>query len=115
MKRYNLKSLMLKAWSIFRKASKKAALTFSEALRLAWRWIKVQAANAEKVQAAAEAAGVKSEYHSWAGWKALGREVIHESKAAFQVKVDDPTTKSGTRIKSFFLLEQTEPIPAEAV
>ena len=110
--KYDLRKLMRKAWSLYRKAAKKAATTFSEALRAAWAWIKVQAANAAKVDAAAEAAGYAGEVvHTWAGWQALGRMVIHTSEAVFKVEVVDPTTRKGTRIQSYFTYEQTQPAP----
>lgn len=109
--KYDLSKLMKKAWSLYRTAAKKVAITFSEALRKAWQWIKAQAANAAKVDAAAEAAGIEEEYHSWAGWQAFGRMVIHTETAAFKVEVADPTTRKGTRIKSYFLYSQTQPAP----
>ena len=109
--KYDLRKLMKKAWSLYRKASKKAASSFGEALRTAWAWLKVQAANAVKIEAAAESAEIEEEYHSWAGWQALGRMVIHTEQAAFKCEVEDPTTKKGTRIKSFFLYSQTQPAP----
>lgn len=109
--KYNLSRLMKKAWSLYRQAAKKAAISFGEALRKAWSWLKVQAANAVKVEAAAEAAGIEEEYHSWAGWQSLGRMVIHTEQAAFKVEVEDPTTKKGTRIKSYFLYSQTQHAP----
>lgn len=109
--KYNLSKLMKKAWSLFRQAARKAAITFSEALRKAWQWIKVQEANASRIEAAAEAAGIEEEFHSWAGWQALGRMVIHTEEAAFKCTVDDPTTKKGTRVKSFFLYSQTQLAP----
>lgn len=109
--KYDLSKLMKKAWSLFRSAAKKTAITFSEALRKAWAWIRVQEANAAKIEAAAEAAEIKEEYHSWAGWQSLGRMVIHTEQAAFKVEVEDPTTKKGTRVKSFFLYSQTQPAP----
>lgn len=112
--KYNLSKLMKKAWSLFRQAARKAAITFGEALRKAWAWIKVQEANAARIEAAAEAAGIEEEFHSWAGWQALGRMVIHTEEAAFQCTVDDPTTKKGTRVKSFFLYSQTQPAPMAA-
>lgn len=111
--KYDLSKLMKKAWSLYRKAARKAAATFSEALRLAWAWLKVQAANAIKVEAAAEAAEIEEEYHSWVGWQTLGRMVIHTEQAAFQVEVADPTTKSGSRVQSFFTYSQTQPTPME--
>ena len=109
--KYNLSRLMKKARSLFRAAAKKAAISFGEALRKAWAWLKVQEANTAKVEAAAEAAGVEGVYHSWAGWQALGRMVIHTEEAAFKCLVDDPTTKKGTRVKSFFTYSQTQPAP----
>lgn len=109
--KYNMSKLMKKAWSLFRQAAKKTAITFSEALKKAWQWIKVQAANAVKVEAAAEAAGIVEEFHSWAGWQGLGRMVIHTEEAAFKCEVADPTTKKGTRVKSFFTYSQTQPAP----
>ena len=113
MKRYNLSTLMSKAWSIYRKASKKATASFADALKAAWAWIKVQASNTEKITAAAIANGITEEYHTWYGWTMLGREVIHESKAAFQVIVDTPEKGIGkTFKKSFFTLAQTQVAPA---
>ena len=110
--KYNLSKLMKKAWSLFRQAAKKAAITFSEALKAAWRWIKVQDANRAKIEAAANAAGIVEEFHSWAGWKALGRQVIHTEKAVFKVTIDTPEKGDGkTFLKSFFLYSQTQPDP----
>ena len=107
--KYNLSKLMKKAWTIYRKA----AGSFSEALKLAWAWIKVQDINAAKVEAVANALGIEEEYHSWAGWQAIGRMVIHTSEAVFKVEVADPTTKKGTRIQSYFIYDQTQPAPIE--
>ena len=114
MKRYNLKAIMQKAWKIFRVAAKKAAITFSEALKLAWTWGKVQEANKAIVEAAAQAAGYGDMVcRTWYGWKTVGREVMHTEKAAFQVELSDPTTKKGSRIESYFTYEQTfEPMVA---
>ena len=108
--KYDLSKLMRKAWSLYRKA----AGSFAEALRLAWAWLKVQAANAAKVEAVAEALGVAEEFHTWAGWQALGRMVIHTSEAAFKVEVADPTTRKGTRVKSYFVYSDTQPAPIAA-
>lgn len=112
--KYNLSKLMKKAWSLFKAAAKKSAISFSEALKKAWAWLKVQNVNAEKVQAVAESLGIVEEYHSWAGWQGFDRQVIHTEKAAFQVEVDDPTTKKGTRILSYYLYSQTQPTPQAA-
>lgn len=99
--RYNLRKVMFTAWKLFRKL----AVTFSEALRMAWANIKAQVR-------AKEAAGVTEEAHTWSGWKAAGYEVIHESKALYRATVTDPTTKSGTRILSFFGASQVHPLEA---
>lgn len=114
MKKYNLSKLFKKAWSLFKKASKKANATFSAALKAAWAWLKVQASNAVKVEAAAMEAGYGDVVcRTWYGWKSVGREVMHTEKAAFQVEVADPTTKKGSRVESYFTYEQTfEPIAA---
>lgn len=112
MKRFDLSKLMKKAWSLYRQAAKKAVTTFSAALRRAWAWLKAQAANTAKVEAVADALGIVEEYHSWAGWQALGRMVCHTEQATFQVEVADPTTRKGTRVQSFFVYSQTQPAPA---
>ena len=44
--------------------------------------------------------------------KELGYEVIHESKALYQVVISDPSTKSGTRKTSYFGFSQVRPIEA---
>ena len=110
--KYDLSKLMKKAWSLYKKASKKATANFADALRAAWAWLKVQAANTAKVAEVAAALGIEEEYHTWAGWQALGRMVIHTSVAAFQVLLDDPTTKSGTRVQSYFIYSDTQVAPA---
>lgn len=101
MKRYNLSSIMRAAWGIFRKGF----ASFRAALRMAW-------ANAKTHIAAKAAAGITEETHTWAGWKNLGYEVIHESKALYQAVLTDPATKSGTRRTSYFGMSQVQPISA---
>lgn len=101
MKKYNLSSIMRAAWKFFRKGIK----TFSEALRMAW-------ANAKTGNAAKGAAGISEETHTWSGWKRLGYEVAHGSKALYQAVISDPATKSGTRKASYFGLSQVRPIEA---
>lgn len=96
--KFNLSSIMRAAWKFFRKG----VSSFALALRMAW-------ANAKTQNAAKEAAEITEETHTWYGWKALGFEVIHESKALFQASVNDPTTKSGKRILSFFGVSQVQP------
>ena len=100
MKKYNLSSIMAAAWKIFRKGAE----SFAKALHMAW-------ANA-KARNAAKAAGISEEAHTWSGWKRLGYEVVHGSKAIFQAVIIDPATKSGTRKTSYFGLSQVQPIEA---
>lgn len=97
--KYNLSSIMHSAWKFFRKLK----ITFSEALKLAWR-------NSKTQNAAKAAAGITETTHTWAGWKAAGYEVIHESKALFKAIIEDPATKSGTRTVAFFGASQVQPI-----
>ena len=101
MKRYNLSGIMKAAWSIFRKG----VSSFSMALRMAW-------AIAKTHNTAKEAAGISEETHTWFGWKKLGYEVIHGSKAMYQATVTDPATKSGTRKTSYFGASQVQPVSA---
>lgn len=101
MKKYNLSGIMKAAWDIFCKGVD----SFAVALRMAW-------ANEKARYAAREAAGVAEETHTWHGWKQLGYEVIHESKALYQTIINDPSTKSGTRKTSYFGLSQVQPISA---
>ena len=101
MKKYDLSGIMKAAWSIFRKGVD----SFAVALRTAW-------ANAKTHNTAKEAAGITEETHTWYGWRQLGFEVIHESKALYQTIINDPSTKSGTRKTSYFGLSQVQPISA---
>ena len=107
MKKYDLSKLMKKAWSLYKKGTAK----FADALRTAWAWLKVQAANKAIIEAAAEAAGIVEEFHTWYGWQQLGRMVIHTSEAAFQCVIADPTTKKGTRVQSYFIYSDTQVAP----
>ena len=110
---YNMRLVMLRAWRFFRQAAAKKAIDFSEALKKAWRWAKAQRTNREKVESAAAAAGIEEVIHSWAGWRALGRMVIHGERAVLQVVVDTPERGEGrTFRKSFFVYSQTQPEPA---
>ena len=100
-RRYDNSGIMRAAWDFFRKGAE----SFSVALSMAW-------ANAKTHNTAKEAAGITEETHTWYGWQELGYEVIHESKALYQVIITDPATKSGTRKTSYFGLSQVKPIEA---
>lgn len=97
--KYNLSKIMSNAWKMFRKG----VSSFAVALRLAWH-------NAKTHNAAKEAAGVTEETHTWAGWKELGYEVIHENKALYRAIINDPSTKNGTRVTCYFGASQVQPI-----
>ena len=101
MRKYNLSSIMGAAWKIYRKGVQ----SFAQALRMAW-------ANAKTHNAAKAEAGITEETHTWAGWRDLGYEVIHESKALYKALLADPTTKNGTRITCYFGASQVQPIEA---
>lgn len=101
MKKYDLHSIMAAAWKIFRKGVE----SFAQALRMAW-------ANAKARNAAKAAAGISEETHSWSGWKRLGYEVAHGSKALFMATTNDPATKSGFRVVAYFGKSQVQPIEA---
>ena len=99
--KYNKKSIMAAAWKIFRKGVR----SFAVALRMAW-------ANAKAHMAAKAAAGITEETHTWSGWKNLGYEVIHESKALYKAILSDPSTKSGKRVACYFGASQVQTISA---
>ena len=71
--KYNRANIMSAAWRFFRKGIH----TFAQALRMAW-------ANAKAHNEAKDAAGITEETHTWSGWRNIGYEVIHESKALFK-------------------------------
>ena len=99
MNQYSYRNIMYTAWNLFRKGVE----TFAAALRMAWE-------NAKAHNAAKTAAAVTEETHTWAGWKDLGYEVIHESKALYRAILHDPTTKSGSRVTCYFGSSQVRPI-----
>ena len=101
MKKYNLSQIMRAAWRIFRKGVQ----SFAVALRMAW-------ANAKTHNAAKAESGISEETHTWAGWKELGMEVIHESKCLYKAILSDPATKKGTRVTCYFGASQVQPISA---
>lgn len=79
MKKYDLRQIMTRAWAIFRKAG----VSFAEALHRAWLTAKAETINAERVNAAKEAAGVTEQAETWSGWRKLGYEVRHGERALF--------------------------------
>ncbi len=80
--RYDLSKIMLRAWRYYRKGK---GLSFAESLHRAWISIKAEKVNEERIKAEKAAAGVTEDTNTWNGWKQLGYEVIHGSKALFGV------------------------------
>ena len=78
--KYNLKSIMTRAWKLFRKFSD---LPFGECLHRAWLSAKAEEVNQKRIEDAKQAAGVTEETNTWNGWKQAGYEVVHGSKALF--------------------------------
>ena len=65
--KYNFSKIMLRAWKIYR----------------AWLTAKAEEVNTKRIEDAKAAAGIDEETNTWSGWKQLGYEVIHGSKALF--------------------------------
>jgi len=109
MRKYDLRAIMLQAWKIFRKA----AVSFSEALHRAWISAKAIPVNEARIAAAKTAAGVAEETETWSGWRALGYEVIHGSKALFGCDLIYGSKGDGATYKArFFGRSQVQPIPS---
>lgn len=105
--KYNLKEIMLRAWKNFNKGG----MTFAEALHRAWLSAKAEPINAQRIEEAKAAAGITEQTETWAGWKALGLEVIHGSKALFGVDLIYGSKGDGATYKArFFGLSQVQPV-----
>ena len=104
--RYNTREIMLHAWNNFRRGG----ITFAEALHRAWLSAKAKPINTARIEAMAYAAGVSEAVNTWAGWRALGREVIHGSKCLVQaVLIYGSHGDGATYTGSFFGESQTAP------
>ena len=77
--KYNLRAIMLRAWKNYRKMQ----LSFAECLHRAWLSAKAEEVNTKRIENAKAAAGINEETNTWSGWKQLGYEVIHGSRALF--------------------------------
>lgn len=112
--KYDLRAIMTRAWKLYRKA-RAEALTFAEALHRAWLSAKAEPINTRRIEAAKAAAGILEPVNTWAGWKSLGYEVIHGSKALFQaVLIYGSRGDGATYTGSFFAASQVQPIPTAA-
>ena len=77
--KYNLSEIMTRAWKLFRKMG----ISFAEALHRSWLSAKAAEINEKRILTAKQAAGIQEQTETWSGWKSLGYEVIHGSKALF--------------------------------
>lgn len=110
MKKYNLSQLMARAWTIFRKAQD---ITFGEALHRSWLAAKAEPINAQRIETAKAAAGITEATNTWAGWKALGYEVQHGSKALFGAELIWGSRGDGAIYKArFFGASQVQAVAA---
>lgn len=108
--KYNLSHIMHKAWSLYRKGE---GLSFAECLHRAWNSEKAQPVNAQRIAEAQTAAGITEQCDTWAGWRKVGREVIHGSKVLFGCDLIHGSKGDGAVYKArFFSLSQTQPITA---
>lgn len=96
--RYDLRAIMLRAWRLYREGKG----SFAECLHRAWISEKAAPMNAERIEAAKQAAGISEEVKTWAGWKAAGFEVIHGSKALFGVDLIHGSRGDGAVYKARF-------------
>ena len=103
--KYNLSKIMSHAWRLFRKL----AISFAEALHRAWISAKDEPVNAQRIADAKAAAGIEEEVKTWSGWRDLGFEVIHGSKALFGVDLIYGAKGDGAIYKArFFGASQVE-------
>ena len=108
--RYNLREIMTRAWRLYREGK---GLTVAEALHRSWISEKAQPVNAERIEAAKQAAGIVEEVKTWSGWKAAGYMVIHGSKALFGCDLIHGSKGDGAIYKArFFGASQVEPLTA---
>ena len=78
--KYNLSKIMLKAWKVYRCGKQ---ISFGEALHRVWLSAKAEKANAKRIEQSKAVAGITEEINTYTGWKQLGYEVLHNSKALF--------------------------------
>lgn len=103
---YNMHDIMSRAWQLFRSTD---IVSFAECLHRAWLSEKAKPINQQRVADAKQAAGVTEETHTWHGWKLLGYEVAHGSKALFQTTLIYGSKGDGATYKaSFFGASQVQ-------
>ena len=109
--KFDLRHIMLRAWETYRKNAGK--LTFGECLHRSWISAKAEPVNAQRIAEAKAAAGITEDTDTWAGWKAKGYEVIHESKALFGCSLIWGSRGDGAEYKArFFGASQVQALTA---
>ena len=105
---YNRSQVMRRAWNTYHDARRHGMwISFSDCLRKAWAAVKTAVRNAAIVAAAKAAAGITETIDTWYGWKEAGREVLHGSKAVFQVVLEKVSQPGKVYTASYFTLSQT--------
>ena len=99
--KYNLRKIMLRAWKVYRQ-NKEKGISFAESLHRAWLSAKAEEVNAKRIEDAKQEAGITEETNTWAGWKNLGYEVIHGSKALFGATLIWGSKGDGAEYKARF-------------
>lgn len=108
MKKYDLSRIMLRAWRLYRKTE---GLSFGEALHRAWISEKAKPINEARIAEAKAEAGITEQTETWAGWKALGFEAQHGSRAAFAVTLIHGSRGEGKSYRaSFFTRSQVQAV-----
>lgn len=106
--KYNLRSIMTRAWRNYRKGG----ILFAEALHRAWLSAKQEPLNSATIEAAKAEAGIIEECETWAGWRKKGYEVVHGAKAIFKAVLLYGSKGDGaTYTASFFARSQVEALP----
>lgn len=111
----NRSELFNRAWATYHAERQEGRETpFADCLKRSWATMKAKARNAEAITAAAQAAGITEEVKTWSQWKEAGREVLHGSKALFQVTLEKTSKPGKTYTASYFGFSQTTDEPQEA-
>ncbi len=105
--KYDRSKIFHDAWKLFRKLG----ISFAEALHRAWNKAKARPINDSRVETARAEAGITETVNTWSGWRDAGYEVIHGSKALFQVDLIHASKGDGVIYKaSFFSASQVQAV-----
>lgn len=96
--KYDLRKIMQSAWKNYRKYE----ISFAEALHRAWLSAKAEETNVKRIEESKAAAGVTEDTNTWSGWKKLGYEVVHGSKALFGCSLIWGSRGDGAEYKARF-------------